>query len=112
MVDVAIIQYPGDRLRLLRNIIKKFRWIRLYNEVHKFSINKGSGRKLTLQLVGKKAFPFIQKFKTSIDDYHFPMLINPDFATKTGVIDKINNQGIDLSDTKVHPLIMSKEKTF
>lgn len=102
----------GSALDYYALLLKKLNWFRLYREAQKYSINKGTGRKRILQLVGKRAFPIINRLKPSKDDYHFPLLIHPNLAKRTGVFDKIQSQGFDVSDATTPNVYDARKKQF
>jgi asparagine synthase (glutamine-hydrolysing) len=79
-------------------LMKKLRWIKLYHEVHQYSMKMGVGRKRLFEVVGRKAFPFIGRMFSSGKEEPFPMLINPLFAQRTHVLDKLHEHGFDKTD--------------
>lgn len=102
----------GPALDYYATLLKRFKWIKLYKEAHKFSINNRSGRKLTLQQVGQKAFPFVKKFNNSENECGFPMMINPSFAQRTGIFDKVQRLGKDVTGTQLPSIYKSKKQQF
>lgn len=79
-------------------LMKKLKWLRLYHEVKQFSLNMGTGRKQVLSVVGKKAFPLLGKMFSSNEEAEFPMLINPQFAQRTKVLERIQEHGFNRTD--------------
>ncbi|PAV31529.1 asparagine synthetase B [Virgibacillus profundi] len=73
------------------HLLKSMRWIRFAQELKSYSRNIGVGRKNLLDPISKRAFPRL--FKE--ENYQFPMLINPDFAAKMNVFEKLQNYGIE-----------------
>jgi asparagine synthase (glutamine-hydrolysing) len=77
-------------------LLKKMKWVQLYKELFQYSRNMAVPRSRVMKVVGKKAFPLIQKlFEKEQEESIFP-LINPDFAEKTDVFNKLQAYGIDV----------------
>lgn len=66
-------------------LLKHAKWISLARELKNCSRNIGVGRKRLLQVVSKKAFPYLD----NKDPYRFPTLINPEFSKKKQVFHKL-----------------------
>ena len=92
-------------------LLKRLRLIYLNKELLQYSINKGSGRKHMLSIVGKRAFPFIEKLYSGENQYYFPMLINPDFAKRTDVFETLQKQGIETNTTS-YSVYESRKRHF
>jgi asparagine synthase (glutamine-hydrolysing) len=82
----------GPALEFYSILLKKMNLIKLYKEVNLYCNNRNVGRKHIFTKVGKKAFPFLHDTKSQ---YQFPMLINPEFAKKTNVLNKLKNTRFD-----------------
>lgn len=80
-------------------LLKKLRWIRLYKELDDYCRHYRTGKSVMIPLVVRKAFPNIHGMfeKQKVDNYQFPMLINPLFAHKTKVFQKLQDYGMDIS---------------
>lgn len=94
----------GTALDYYTNLFKKLKFIRLNYELGHYIQKKRTGRKNVLLTIGKRAFPFMTKFRLNENDYHFPIYINSEFANRTEVFKKIkeygvDNTGIDIPDT-------------
>lgn len=83
-------------------LLKKLKWIRLYNEVSLYRENVGVGWRQAIPYIGKTAFPFLNRTFRSTEPYQFPVHINPELAKRTGVFDKLKEYGINLSDEIVN----------
>lgn len=83
----------GPRLDYYALLFKKLKWFRLYQELNAYSLNIGVGRKRILSAVNRKLLPFI--YQTQELNETFPMFINKDFASRTKVIEKLQDHGID-----------------
>ncbi|GGP14019.1 asparagine synthase-related protein [Oceanobacillus neutriphilus] len=80
----------GPAMQYYGHLLKKMKWVRFAREFTPYSRNIGVGRKKLLSLISKQAFPFLNKE----EDNPFPMLVNPDFANKMNVFEKIQKYGI------------------
>jgi asparagine synthase (glutamine-hydrolysing) len=85
----------GNALDYYTKLFKNLRWINLNKEVNAFIHVKGTGRKRVLSILGKKVFPAIASKFESGPQFSVPMLINPEFAKKTNVFERIRSYGID-----------------
>ncbi|MCR8925000.1 lasso peptide isopeptide bond-forming cyclase [Priestia megaterium] len=84
----------GPALDYYSSLLKKMNWIRLYRELHSYSLNIGvTNKSRILSLIGRKAFPFMNRLQES---YQLPMLINPDFAKRKNVFETLYAHGIDI----------------
>jgi asparagine synthase (glutamine-hydrolysing) len=75
-------------------LLRKMRWIRLYHEVNSYSKNMGVKRSRVMKVIGKKAYPISNIKAYNQDDS--PLLINEDFARRTKVFSKLEEQGINI----------------
>jgi asparagine synthase (glutamine-hydrolysing) len=78
------------------SLIKKLKWVNLNHELNQYCINNYTGKSVMLPVVAKRAFPhlFINKVQS---EYQFPSVINPEFAQKTKVLNKLQEYGINAS---------------
>lgn len=81
----------GSAFDYYAHLFKSMRWIRFAQEVNNYSRTVEVGRKGLLSMIGKRAFPFLDKE----EDYQFPMLINPNFAEKMNIYEKLKGYGIE-----------------
>lgn len=81
------------------NLLKKFKWIRLFNELDKYCQNYNTGKSIVIPNITRDTFPKISNIyrQKYIGGYEFPRIINPTFAEKTNVFSKLKNWGIDIS---------------
>ncbi|KML27262.1 lasso peptide isopeptide bond-forming cyclase [Priestia aryabhattai] len=85
----------GSAIDYYALLLKKLKWIRLASELHHYSHKAGGSRFRRIPVIARVAFPFIERLFPLGDSYEFPMLINPEFAKRTGVFHKLQNYGID-----------------
>ncbi|WHY85177.1 asparagine synthase-related protein [Neobacillus novalis] len=81
------------------SLFKKLKWICLNHELNQYCINNKTGKSVMLPIIAKRAFPLITKIFTNNHqiDYQFPSLINPAFAQKTKVFNKLQEYGVNSS---------------
>lgn len=102
----------GSALDYYAVLLRKLRWVRFYHELHQYSEKKGIGKKQLLLAIGKRAFPFINQIFTTHNQYRFPMLISPEFAKKTEVFDKLQEQGINVTGSSTPNFYDARKKQF
>jgi len=102
----------GPVLDYYANLIKKIKWIRLYQELNQYSSNIGVHKSKIMAAARKKAFPYIYSLLNAEEPFHFPIIINPDFAKKTDVFNKLLNQGIDISLSKLPTAYEVRDRQF
>ncbi|MCH1624882.1 asparagine synthase-related protein [Ferdinandcohnia quinoae] len=102
----------GHALDYYALLLKRLNWTKLYNEVQLFSKNMGVNKRRTMSFVLKKAFPVIRKIVSPNSDYKLPMLINPDFATKTNVFEKLRENGINPLGAPLGTVYQIREHQF
>jgi asparagine synthase (glutamine-hydrolysing) len=90
-------------------LLRRFRFLRLHREMYLYSRNKGIGRRSILQYVRERAFP---KSIPASERSHLSRLIDPAFAERTGVYEKLQRSGIDLSGTAIPNMIEARMKQF
>ncbi|WP_078553428.1 asparagine synthase-related protein [Bacillus alkalicellulosilyticus] len=73
------------------NLLKKLKWIQLNSELNFYCRNFRTGKRVMLPQVVKKAFPnAINMFQKQISTpYQFPAFIEPSFANRTKVYEKL-----------------------
>ncbi|KRF60801.1 asparagine synthase [Bacillus sp. Soil768D1] len=91
----------GPLLEHYATLLKKVKWFRLYKELNQYSKNIGVKKTRILRAVRKKAFPFTDRKSQLSEQDQFPILINPEFAKRTDVFNKLDEHGIDLTGTKL-----------
>ncbi|WP_270165974.1 asparagine synthase-related protein [Paenibacillus sp. SYP-B4298] len=77
-------------------LLKQFRWIRLYKELYLYGKHRGIRRTRLLSLVGRRLWPWQGGGRDGSDT--IPPLIAPEFARRTAVWSKLNEAGISLDN--------------
>ncbi|HAQ07591.1 MAG TPA: asparagine synthetase B, partial [Bacillus bacterium] len=75
----------GPVLDFYASQIRKMNWINLYQELNQYSKNLGVHKSKIISAVRKKAFPSIYNIINPVEEFHFPKIINSDFARSTDV---------------------------
>lgn len=89
----------GPALNYYATLLKKLKLYQLYNELDHYSKNVGGNRLRMLPVLGKIAFPSLNKMLTSVETYKFPTLINSELAKRTGVFKTLKEYGINVERT-------------
>ncbi|MFD0682142.1 MULTISPECIES: lasso peptide isopeptide bond-forming cyclase [unclassified Paenibacillus] len=84
----------GSALNYYAVLLKKLKWIRLYQELNQYSKHRGGNRLRMLPVIGKLAFPNISTTFSSEEQYRLPMLINSELAKRTDVLNRLKEHGI------------------
>ncbi|MFC0560079.1 lasso peptide isopeptide bond-forming cyclase [Halalkalibacter alkalisediminis] len=87
----------GSALDFYALLLKRLKWVRLYQELDQYSKNVGGARLRRLPSLAKKAFPTIKRAVPAITSNTNSMLINVEFARKTNVYTELSKFGIDES---------------
>ncbi|MGG0724432.1 lasso peptide isopeptide bond-forming cyclase [Bacillus mycoides] len=93
-------------------LLKKLHWIRFYRELHLYSRNIGVKKSRVFEVVRRKAFPFLHQLLSSEEQDVFPIIINPEFAKKMNVLDRLKEQNIDITGTSISTAYDMKREQF
>ncbi|MCQ6278913.1 lasso peptide isopeptide bond-forming cyclase [Bacillus sp. EB600] len=93
-------------------LLKKMNWIRLFHELSLYSKNISVKKSRIMTEVRKKAFPAVYKLINTNDHFHFPMIINPEFAEKTHVLENLQEHGIDISASEFPSAYEVRKRQF
>lgn len=75
-------------------LLRKLRWVRLYRELKHYGRKEGIGRSRLVPYLIKKAFPLSLFAKP---EPAIPLLVHPDLAARTGVMDKLLDYHVGLT---------------
>lgn len=79
-------------------LLKKMKWVQLYKELFQYSRNMEVPRSRVMKVVGKKAFPMVRHIFGKEQEESSFSFINPDFAKKTDVFNKLRAYGMDIDE--------------
>jgi len=102
----------GPALDFQATLMKKMKIIRCYKEMNQFSKNIGANKSRVQTVVKRKAFPRIFDRGQKIDPNEFPLLINPDFAQRMNVNDKIKQHQMDYLSFMLFDIYEARKKHF
>jgi asparagine synthase (glutamine-hydrolysing) len=85
----------GPALGYYAVLLRKFKLLKLFNELNQYSQNVKGNRLRTLPMISKRAFPIINQIIGSEQPYEFPRIINPELAKRTDVFRKLKNHGVN-----------------
>ncbi|WP_002146235.1 lasso peptide isopeptide bond-forming cyclase [Bacillus cereus] len=102
----------GPMLDYQAMLLKKLHWIRFYRELYLYSRNLGVKKSRVFEVVKRKAFPFFHQLLSSEEQDVFPRIINPEFAKKMNVFDRLKEQDIDITGTSISNAYDMKREQF
>ncbi|ASS96101.1 lasso peptide isopeptide bond-forming cyclase [Peribacillus simplex] len=85
----------GFPLEYYSLLLKRLKWVCLYQELDQYRKNVGGSRRRQMQTIARIGFPVIDRVFPEGVPYKIPSLINPCFAEKTSVYEKFKDHGID-----------------
>lgn len=91
----------GPAIEYYGEMLKKFQWIRLYQEMKLYSQNAGIRRKKIIQQIQQSAFPQLSRSTRDLGRPDALKWINPELAERTGMAERVRRAELDLvgSDT-------------
>ncbi|MBE7101562.1 lasso peptide isopeptide bond-forming cyclase [Bacillus cereus] len=93
-------------------LLKKLHWIRFYRELYLYSRNIGVKKSRVFEVVRRKAFPFLYQLLSSEEQDVFPTIINPEFAKKMNVFDRLKEKDVDITGTSISNAYDMKREQF
>jgi asparagine synthase (glutamine-hydrolysing) len=81
------------------SLLKGLKLYHLNKELDSYCSNFKTGKRVMLPIVARNAFPNLARLFKQINksDYHFPSFINPVFAQKTNVYERLQHQDVNIS---------------
>ncbi|KMY51903.1 lasso peptide isopeptide bond-forming cyclase [Peribacillus loiseleuriae] len=93
-------------------LLKRLKWIRLYKELNQYSKKVGGNRLRRVPNISRIAFPSMNKFFPDETD-QYPLIINPELASKTDVFAKLEEHGIkQIQSPYEHNVYEERKKHF
>ncbi len=102
----------GPALEYYAILFKKMKWLRLTQEIDLYSNNMNVKKIRTLKYVLKMAYPSLNRISPSINKYESQILINENFAKKTGVYEKLKLHGIDENSSSIPDIYEARKSHF
>ncbi|MEK3732530.1 asparagine synthase-related protein [Paenibacillus sp. FSL M8-0334] len=81
----------GPALDYYARLFKKLRWLRLSRELGQYGRNADIGRRRLISVLVRKAIPALDRWKPAASHPAIPQLINPDFARRAGIEEKLQD---------------------
>jgi asparagine synthase (glutamine-hydrolysing) len=79
-------------------LLRRLRWVRLYRELKLYGSQMRIGRKRLIPLIGKQAFSFRARAALKNAPPDQPLLIHPEMAVRTGVLEKLRPHDVGFTD--------------
>ncbi|PEB52130.1 asparagine synthetase B [Bacillus pseudomycoides] len=93
-------------------LLKKLHLMRFFRELHLYSRNIGVKKSRVFAVVRKKAFPFLNQLLSPEEQSIFPVIINPEFARKMNVFDRLKEKEIDITGASISSAYDMKREQF
>lgn len=93
-------------------LLKKLHWFRFFRELHLYSRNLGVKKSRVFEVVRKKAFPSLNRLFSLEEENLFPIIINPEFAKKMNVAEKLKEHDIDMTGSATSNAYEMKKQQF
>lgn len=102
----------GHAINYYATLMKRMKFLRLYQEVNLYSNNIGVDRSRIFKLVGENAFPLLTRPNSRQEQNHFPEWINSDFAKRTNVFEKLEEHAVDVKGTSTIDVYEIRKNQF
>ncbi|TDL31810.1 asparagine synthetase B [Jeotgalibacillus sp. S-D1] len=99
----------GPALEYQTLLLKKLKLIQFYREVNQYSKNVGAKKSRVMSVVKGKVLAELYSPKTADN---FPLLINPSFGERTGVLEKVRTHGMDAASYSYFNSYDARRKQF
>lgn len=81
----------GPAIPYYSTLLRNFKWTQLTQEVNQYYKKVGVGRKRIYSIIGRNAFPALDRMRPTGSTYKYPQLVNSEFARKTGIYEKLED---------------------
>jgi len=102
----------GPALEYYALLLKRFKWVQLHKELQQYSKNIKVKKSKIFPYIYKLAFPKLNELSPSIHSYQSHQLINPTFADKTHVYERLKEHGMSERSTKLPNIFEEKRRHF
>ncbi|MFD0697801.1 asparagine synthase-related protein [Paenibacillus sp. GCM10027628] len=100
----------GPAIDYYAQLLKKLRWIRFYREMKLYGKIENIRRVHLLPFIGKQAISSMTRMPFSRPQPSNPLLIHPDLAARTGVIDKLIKYDVGLTESSLDEFAARKDQ--
>ncbi|EDX69479.1 lasso peptide isopeptide bond-forming cyclase [Bacillus cereus] len=102
----------GPALDYQAMLLKKMKLRRFLHELYSYSKNIGVKKSRVFSVVRKKTFPFLNRMSLSKNQIMFPKIINPEFANRMNVFEKLLEHDVDITGTSITDVYEIKKRQF
>ncbi|WP_138752495.1 asparagine synthase-related protein [Paenibacillus sinopodophylli] len=102
----------GPALDYQASLLRKLKWVQLAKESRLYSKELGIKQSRIWPILGKKAFPAMAKLMSRNSEPELPDLINPEFARKTNVYERLQQHGYDFWGNPFQDVYEVRKKQF
>ncbi|WP_273832029.1 asparagine synthetase B family protein [Guptibacillus sedimenti] len=103
----------GLNMEYYASLLRKLKWLKLFHELDLYTKNFNTGKSNLVPAITRKAFPSIVNRISKNDVFdQTKSLINPSFAAKTNVYQKIKDYGMDISGEGVGDLSQYRKEYY
>lgn len=101
----------GHALEYQALLFKQLKWISLAREIRRYSQRMGAKQSRIVQVIGQKTFPLLDRILSDKEN-PLPMLINPVFAKKMNVFNKLKEHDVDTTGLNLPNAFEMRKKQF
>lgn len=87
----------GDPIDHYTRLLRTFRWGKVSRELSHYIRMMGTGRSVVIPIIAKQAFTHLMRAVLTKKRSDIPLVIHPDFAARTKVLDKLMSYHVGLS---------------
>jgi asparagine synthase (glutamine-hydrolysing) len=102
----------GPALDYQASLLRRFKWFKFYKELKLYTGILGVKKSRVFPIVRNKAFPQIAHLLSSNNEPSLPALINPEFAERTKVYERLQEHGYDFWGDSLQDIYDVRKKQF
>jgi asparagine synthase (glutamine-hydrolysing) len=102
----------GPALDYQASLLRRFKWFKFYKELKLYTGILGVKKSRVFPIVRNKAFPQIAHLLSSHNEPSLPALINPEFAERTKVYERLQEHGYDFWGDSLQDIYDVRKKQF
>ncbi|MCQ6561557.1 asparagine synthase-related protein [Paenibacillus mendelii] len=88
----------GDPIDYYARLLRTLRWTSFYQELKHYARVMRTGRSVVMPIIAKQAYAYLIRTALAKRKSDIPLVIHPDFAARTKVIDKLMPHHVGLTD--------------
>ncbi|MDQ8735963.1 asparagine synthase-related protein [Paenibacillus sp. LHD-38] len=102
----------GPALDYQASLLRNLKWVQFAKETRLYSKELGINKSRIFPIISKKVFPKISKLFFSNNEPDLPDLINPEFAKRTNVYERLQQHGYDFWGNPFQDIYEVRRKQF